>query len=215
MYRTNSTIDRSSNEGKMRREFALDHIGKKGKKRSMERASVLSSPLSFSLNQASVRSVARFGNPESIIIDSKRRQIRNWGEEGRKGGREEGRKGEGGAGLPGANRRNAVSIIQLKTDMYIGIRWELSQSLRLSIARRLSDDRSGSKIEGGNAIVALDATPFAHPLSLASLRCKFDSWRSEVFESRGGLHELCSKFVRHLWDIFRSETAQIRKKSIF
>lgn len=170
MYRTNSTIDRSSNEGKMRREFALDHIGKKEKKRSMERASVLSSPLSFSLNQASVRSVARFGNPESIIIDSKRRQIRNWGEEGRKGGRE-----KGDAGLPGANRRNAVSIIQLKTDMYIGIRWELSQSLRLSIARRLSDDRSGSKIEGGNAIVALDATPFAHPLSLASLRCKFDS----------------------------------------
>lgn len=92
------------------------------------------------------------------------------GKEGRKGGRE-----KGGAGLPGANRRNAVSIIQLKTDMYIGIRWELSQSLRLSIARRLSDDRSGSKIEGGNAIVALDATPFAHPLSLASLRCKFDS----------------------------------------
>lgn len=206
MYRTNSTIDRSSNEGKMRREFALDHIGKKEKKRSMERASVLSSPL----NQAPVRSVARFGNPESIIIDSKRRQIRNWGEEGRKGGRE-----KGDAGLPGANRRNAVSIIQLKTDMYIGIRWELSQSLRLSIARRLSDDRSGSKIEGGNAIVALDATPFAHPLSLASLRCKFDSWRSEVFESRGGIHELCSKFVRHLWDIFRSETAQIRKKSIF
>lgn len=147
----------------------MDHIGKKGKKRSMERASVLSSPL----NQAPVRSVARFGNPESIIIDSKRRQIRN-----RRGGREEGRKGgreKGGTGLPGANRRNAVSIIQLKTDMYIGIRWELSQSLRLSIARRLSDDRSGSKIEGGNAIVALDATPFAHPLSLASLRCKFDS----------------------------------------
>lgn len=61
----------------------------------MERASVLSSPL----NQAPVRSVARFGNPESIIIDSKRRQIRN-----RREGREEGRKGEGGRRITGGKQ---------------------------------------------------------------------------------------------------------------
>lgn len=93
--------------------------------------------------------------------------------------------GKGRAGLPGANRRNAVSIIQLKTDMYIGIRWELSQSLRLSIARRLSDDRSGRKIEG-NAIVGWMQRPL--PTLCRSLRFVASLiLRSEVFESREGV----------------------------
>lgn len=96
-----------------------------------------------------------------------------------------GGEGKGRAGLPGANRRNAVSIIQLKTDMYIGIRWELSQSLRLSIARRLSDDRSGRKIEG-NAIVGWMQRPL--PTLCRSLRFVASLiLRSEVFESREGV----------------------------
>lgn len=76
----------------------------------MERGVHLSLPLPPLSITHRFEALARFGNSESIIIDSKRWQIRNRGE-GERG--EEGR-----AGLPGANRRNAVSIIQLKTDMY-------------------------------------------------------------------------------------------------
>lgn len=150
---------------------ALDRVGEKEEENRWNVACICSLPPLPPLNHAPVRSAARFGNPESIIIDSKRRQIRNGG--------------EGRAGLPGANRRNAVSIIQLKTDMYIGIRWELSQSLRLSIARRLSDDRSGRKIEG-NAIVGWMQRPL--PTLCRSLRFVASLiLRSEVFESREGV----------------------------
>lgn len=52
----------------------------KRRRKSMKRGVHLLSPPSSPLNHAPVRSAARFGNPESIIIDSKRRQIRNGGE---------------------------------------------------------------------------------------------------------------------------------------
>lgn len=117
------------------------------------------------LNHAPVRNVARFGNSESIIIDSKRWQIRNRGE-GERG--EEGR-----AGLPGANRRNAVSIIQLKTDMY---RHQVGIVAKPAIVDCSALERRSFRQEDwGERDCWLDATPFAHPLSLASLRCQFDS----------------------------------------
>lgn len=146
----------------------------KRRRKSMKRGVHLLSPPSSPLNHAPVRSVARFGNPESIIIDSKRRQIRNGGGEG-----------EGRAGLPGANRRNAVSIIQLKTDMYIGIRWELSQSLRLSIARRLSDDRSG-RLRGTRLLAGCNALCPPFVARFASLQV----WFYEAKFSNQG-KELC------------------------
>lgn len=153
---------------------ALDRVGEKEEENRWNVACICSlPPLSPSITH-------RFEALPDLEIRNQLLSIRSGGKFAMGGG-----EGEGRAGLPGANRRNAVSIIQLKTDMYIGIRWELSQSLRLSIARRLSDDRSGRKIEG-NAIVGWMQRPL--PTLCRSLRFVASLiLRSEVFESREGV----------------------------
>lgn len=152
-------------------------LEKKKKKRfdGTWRASVLSSfsPHPSITHRFEATRVARFGNPESIIIDSKR--MAN-SQSGRKRG------GEKGGGLPGANRRNAVSIIQLKTDMYrhqVGIVAKPAIVNCWALERRSfrQEDRGTRLLTGRNAL----CPPFVRRARLASLRVRF---YREVFESR-------------------------------
>lgn len=177
------------------REWGGDCLGSPWKKRKKIdgtwRASV-SPPSPLSITHR-FEALARFGNSESIIIDSKRWQIRNRGE-GERG--EEGR-----AGLPGANRRNAVSIIQLKTDMY---RHQVGIVAKPAIVDCSALERRSFRQEDwGERDCWLDATPFAHPLSLASLRCQFDSTKRsfrikrKIGEVIVNVFEIWSLSLRH------------------
>lgn len=143
----------------------------------MERGVHLSSPPSPLTPQSRTDSRRR-ASPDLVIRNQllsirSEWQIRNRG--GRGGG------GKGG-GLPGANRRNAVSIIQLKTDMYrhqVGIVAKPAIVNCWALERRSfrQEDRGTRLLTGRNAL----CPPFVRRARLASLRVRF---YREVFESR-------------------------------